>query len=159
MINAYAREWLKRNAEKAREAMRRWRAAHREEHNAERRDYYARHREQTLAQSAQYHREHPEVGRARGQNYRARRFAATGSFTPLQWLELVAFHGGRCAYCGKTEALEADHRVPLARGGSNDIENILPACHTCNARKHLMDEAEFRARLASESPDDLQSTS
>jgi 5-methylcytosine-specific restriction endonuclease McrA len=156
---AYGRDWIRRNAEKAREAMRRWRDAHPDEHNAERREYYARHREEQLAQSAQYHRDHPEVGRARGQNYRARKYAAAGSFTPAEWLELVALYGGRCAYCGSTDPLEADHRIPLARGGSNLIENILPACHSCNARKHLMSEAEFRARRASESTDDLQSTS
>jgi 5-methylcytosine-specific restriction endonuclease McrA len=40
--------------------------------------------------------------------------------------------------------------VPLARGGTNWIENILPACRVCNARKHLLTEDEFRARLAAE---------
>lgn len=148
---AYGRDWMRRNADKAREAMRRWRAAHRDEHNAERREFYARHREQQIAQSAQYHREHPEVGLARGNNYRARRRAAEGFFTPAEWLALVALYGGRCAYCGEVGALEPDHRTPLARGGSNAIENIIPACRRCNARKHLMTEAEYRARLASES--------
>jgi len=156
---AYGREWIRRNADKAREAMRRWRATHADEHNAERRQYYARHREQQIAQSAQYHRDHPEVGRARSQNYRARRYAATGSFTPGEWLDLVALNGGQCAYCGSADQLEADHRIPLARGGSNSIENIIPACRSCNAQKHLMTEAEFRERLASESRDDLESTS
>lgn len=46
--------------------------------------------------------------------------------------------------------LQVDHRIPLARGGSNSIDNILPACGRCNRRKHLMTEAEFRARLAAE---------
>lgn len=40
--------------------------------------------------------------------------------------------------------------MPLARGGSNSIDNILPACGRCNRRKHLMTEEEFRARLAAE---------
>jgi 5-methylcytosine-specific restriction endonuclease McrA len=40
--------------------------------------------------------------------------------------------------------------VPLARGGTNFIDNILPACRGCNARKHTMTEEEFRARLALE---------
>jgi 5-methylcytosine-specific restriction endonuclease McrA len=41
----------------------------------------------------------------------------------------------------------------LARGGSNAIDNILPACSACNQRKHLLTEAEFRARLARERGD------
>jgi 5-methylcytosine-specific restriction endonuclease McrA len=36
------------------------------------------------------------------------------------------------------------------RGGTNFIDNILPACRGCNARKHTMTEEEFRARLAVE---------
>jgi hypothetical protein len=110
----YAREWLKRNAEKARQTVRRWRIAHPEEHNEKNRLYYARHREERLAHTALYHREHPEVNRARWQNYRARKREAEGSFKAAEWLALVAKHGGRCAYCGEAGALEADHRIPLA---------------------------------------------
>jgi 5-methylcytosine-specific restriction endonuclease McrA len=55
--------------------------------------------------------------------------------------------------------LQVDHRTPLARGGANMIDNILPACSRCNLKKRLMTEAEFRARLASERGDNLQSTS
>lgn len=154
---AYGREWMKRNAEKAREAMRRWRAAHPAEHAADTRADYAKHRDQRLAQSAMYHREHPEVGRARSQNRRARELAAHGSFTPTEWLGLVEFWGGRCAYCGEQGPLEVDHRTPLSRGGTNLISNILPACRRCNAKKRNMTEAEFRARLADDARRNLQS--
>ena len=148
--HAYGREWMKRNPERAREAMRRWRTAHPEAHNADTRADYEKHREQRLTQSSIYHREHPEIGRARQQNRRARKLAAEGSFTPADWLALVEFWGGRCAYCGEGGVLEADHRVPLSRGGTNHIANILPACRRCNAKKHKMTEEEFRARLAKE---------
>jgi 5-methylcytosine-specific restriction endonuclease McrA len=148
---------MKRNPEKARAAMRRWRAAHPEEHNADTRLDYLNHREERLAQSAAYHRDHPEVGRARFENRRARKRAADGSFTPAEWLALVERYGGCCAYCGAQGRLEVDHRIPLSRGGSNRIENILPACRSCNARKHQMTEEEFRARRADEARRDLQS--
>ncbi len=153
----YAREWIRRNADRARDAMRRWRQAHPDEHSAEVRSYYARHREERLAQSAEYHRANPEIGLARSQNYRARRRAAVGSLRAAEWLALVALHGGRCAYCGGVGSLQADHRTPLSRGGSNMIDNILPACARCNQRKHKMTEEEFRARLALEPQRDLES--
>jgi 5-methylcytosine-specific restriction endonuclease McrA len=153
----YAREWLKRNPEKARAAVRRWRIAHPDEHSAKNRLYYARHHDERLAHTALYHREHPEVGLARWQNYRARKLAAEGSFTSTDWLALVALYQGCCAYCGETGPVEADHRIPLARGGSNRIKNILAACRRCNARKHLLTEEEFRLRLASERGKNLQS--
>jgi 5-methylcytosine-specific restriction endonuclease McrA len=69
----------------------------------------------------------------------------------LEWIWLLQLWNWTCAYCGKTGvALQPDHRVPLARGGSNAIDNILPACPSCNQRKALMSEGEFRARLAAE---------
>lgn len=39
---AYGREWIRNNAEKAREAMRRWRKNHPDEHAAQSRERYAR---------------------------------------------------------------------------------------------------------------------
>ena len=141
---------MKRNPEKAREAMRRWRASHPEAHSAERRAFYARHRDDLLATSAEYHRTHREVRKASDGRRRITKLRGGPSFTAEEWLALVAAHQGRCAYCGSLAPLQADHRVPLARGGSNAIANILPACGSCNARKHILSEDEFRARLDQE---------
>jgi 5-methylcytosine-specific restriction endonuclease McrA len=141
---------MRRNAEKAREAMRRWRERHPEAHRAENAAYYERHAEQVSARIAAYHRANPAVVRAKSQRHRALRLAAEGAFTAQEWTDLVATHDGRCAYCREAGTLEPDHRIALSRGGSNSIDNILPSCHRCNARKHQMSEAEFRARLDAE---------
>ena len=42
---------------------------------------------------------------------------------------------GRCMKCGSRENLEIDHVVPLARGGSNRLENLQLLCRDCNRRK------------------------
>ena len=144
----YGREWMRRNAEKAREAMRRWRERHPDEHRADNAAYYARNSERVNQRIAAYHRANPAVVRAKAQRHRALRLAAEGAFSAQEWVALIAAHDGRCAYCREVAPLEPDHRVALSRGGSNRIENILPACHRCNAKKHRMTEAEFRARLA-----------
>lgn len=42
-----------------------------------------------------------------------------------------------CTYCSdRGGRLECDHKVPLARGGSNDLENLTTACFACNRSKH-----------------------
>jgi 5-methylcytosine-specific restriction endonuclease McrA len=154
---AYGREWMKRNPEKAREAMRRWRERNPEIRRERDREYKRTAHERRGAEidaiKAEWLRAHPEVRRAKDQGYRARKRAAEGSFTAKDWLALVEQHGGRCAYRGEPGPLEPDHRTPLSRGGSNYIDNILPACRRCNAEKHQMTEEEFRARLASEEGD------
>ena len=130
--------------------MRRWRAAHPEKHRAEGRARYARQTERLKAQIAAYHRANPDVVRAKREKHRALRMGAEGFFTAKLWQELVLVYEHACAYCGAIGPLEQDHCVPLHRGGSNWITNILPACRVCNARKHLLTEEEFRARLAAE---------
>jgi 5-methylcytosine-specific restriction endonuclease McrA len=151
---AYALEWLRRNPQKARDAVRRWRIRNPELTKERRRKYrraaYLRDPARINAQKAAYLASHPEVKRAKEQAYRARRIAAPGSFTGAEWLALVARWGNVCAYRGEAGPLEPDHRLPLTRGGTNFIDNILPACRNCNARKHTMTEEEFRARLAAE---------
>jgi 5-methylcytosine-specific restriction endonuclease McrA len=147
---AYGREWMRRNPEKARAGMQRWRAAHPDKHRAEGRERYARHKDRLKVQIAAYHRANPDVVRAKREKHRALRIGAEGFFTVEEWLALVTDYEHACAYCGAIGPLEQDHRVPLGRGGTNWIANILPACRVCNARKHLRTEDEFRARLAAE---------
>jgi 5-methylcytosine-specific restriction endonuclease McrA len=153
---------MKRNPEKAREAVRRWRARNpellRERNRKYRRAARLRNGAKLNAQRAAYLASHPEVKRAKEQAYRARRIAAEGSFTGAEWLELVARWGDACAYDGAPGPLEPDHRVPLRRGGTNYIENIVPACRNCNGRKHTMTEDEFRARLSAERTEMTQRT-
>lgn len=89
-------------------------------------------------------RANPLPSRIRQHRRRARERGADGSFTLAEWRELVARYGGRCAYCGAGGPLEVEHRVALARGGSNAIENILPSCRDCNLHKGTKIEAAFR---------------
>jgi hypothetical protein len=49
-----------------------------------------------------------------------------------------------CAYCGTKEvALQVEHIVPKARGGSDRIDNLTLACEACNQRKGNKTAAEF----------------
>lgn len=45
----------------------------------------------------------------------------------------------RCVYCGSAEDLTEDHFIPLAKAGPHQIENIVPACISCNKRKNAQD--------------------
>lgn len=38
-----------------------------------------------------------------------------------------------CVYCGRTERIGLDHIVPQSRGGADTFNNLLTACHWCNA--------------------------
>jgi 5-methylcytosine-specific restriction endonuclease McrA len=55
--------------------------------------------------------------------------------TDAQWAALTAAWGG-CAYCGATGTpLQRDCVLALSRGGRYTLDNIVPACGSCNASK------------------------
>jgi 5-methylcytosine-specific restriction endonuclease McrA len=105
-----------------------------------------------LASQKNWRERNPEKAHAYTRASHGKRRAATKgvSFTTAEWLALLERHGGRCAYCGSDFGIEIDHRIPLNRGGSNTIENILPACRRCNRRKNQKTEEEFRELLQRE---------
>jgi 5-methylcytosine-specific restriction endonuclease McrA len=152
---AYQREYIRRNYERHLEhsklAMRRWRANNPAARLARDRAYKKRHKDQVNAGSKRHRLRYPEQRRAISQRRRARELGATGNFTHTEWMALLEEYEYRCGYCGDGGPMQADHRVPLSRGGTHDITNILPACRRCNVEKATTSEFEFRTRLANES--------
>ena len=53
-----------------------------------------------------------------------------------QWTALVAAWGG-CAYCGGSDRqpLQRDCVLALSHGGRYTLQNIVPACRSCNTSK------------------------
>lgn len=47
---------------------------------------------------------------------------------------VLAKNGGRCVYCGDP-ADTIDHVIPKSKGGTDDLDNLVPACRDCNSRK------------------------
>jgi predicted restriction endonuclease len=44
----------------------------------------------------------------------------------------------RCQYCGRSSddvQLEVDHIIPVSKGGSNDVDNLITSCRECNRGK------------------------
>ncbi len=65
--------------------------------------------------------------------------------TGEQWKQILTEWNNSCAYCHKSSKhceLEIEHIVPLCRGGEHDVDNIVPACASCNSskRERLLDE-------------------
>ncbi len=113
------------------------------------REYQHANYDKVSAHHRQYLKDHPEVEKAYVNNYRARLYDAEGFFTFDEWVDLCIIHEGKCAYCGTLCNLTADHKIPLSRGGTNSIDNILPACKSCNSSKGALTREEYLKRMSS----------
>jgi len=103
-----------------------------------------------------------QTRRARAARKRKRRVdAADNDLTAAQWEAILLAWGG-CAYCGAQASADAslqrDCVLPISRGGRYTVENVVPACRSCNAskcneevthwlRRKRLDEAAFLVRL------------
>ncbi len=79
--------------------------------------------------------------------------------TDEQWVALQTAWAG-CAYCGgEGPALQRDCVLPISRGGRYTLDNVVPACRSCNTskcndevtgwlRRKRLDEQAFLLRFA-----------
>lgn len=106
---------------------------------AERRREYAR----------QYLRDRPGMAKSLQLLRKARlRAVPVYRFSERDWCRLKARYRGCCAYCGRSGVpLQREHLIPLARGGSHGVGNIVPACAPCNYGKRTSLPIEWRLRL------------
>jgi len=61
----------------------------------------------------------------------------TGISQEIRW-EVFDRDSYTCQYCGRKVpevALEIDHRIPVAKGGTNDPANLVTSCKDCNRAK------------------------
>jgi len=100
--------------------------------------YQETHREQTKARVQAWARNFPEKNRARVKRRRAAKTEAPlNDLTAAQWEEIKNAYGHRCAYCHrKMKRLTQDHITPVSKGGSHTLANVVPACQSCNSKKH-----------------------
>ena len=59
-------------------------------------------------------------------------------------------YDGHCAYCGREIAMkdmQVDHIVSRYNNGTDDLDNLNPACRMCNFRKQTYTIEQFREEI------------
>lgn len=115
-IRQLIKSWKKRNPNKQKE-------------------YYAKDPERSLSRNSLWRKNNPEKIKVYDSKRRASKKYAEGSYTADDWIALCEKYENRCLCCKQRKPLTADHVLPLAKGGSNDISNIQPLCKSCNSAK------------------------
>jgi 5-methylcytosine-specific restriction endonuclease McrA len=69
--------------------------------------------------------------------------------SPSKRAKVMAKTGHRCAYCGcQSMRMQVDHIKPICDGGTDDLDNLLPACGSCNNYKLNMSVESMRRMIA-----------
>lgn len=67
---------------------------------------------------------------------------------PIQLRARFAQFDNRCAYCEATGDLHIEHVVPISKGGTHAMGNIIPACKACNFSKRNKEVEEWYRQQA-----------
>jgi hypothetical protein len=150
---AGARLWRSNNTDRARESSRAWSSNNRPKIALSVRKWRKNHPEQHRKINDQWLRDNPDKARAisrrRGAMRKARKLNTTGDYTSEDIRKLLDQQKGRCWYCGVDISgyYEVEHRIPLSRGGTNELNNICLSCRHCNRSKGSQLPHEWSGRL------------
>lgn len=109
-------------------------------------EHYQKNKERISAEHSEYYQSNKERFIEYAENRRARILGNGGQHTHKQALEILEKQKYKCINCKcdlrKVEK-HKDHIIPLALGGTGNIENIQWLCQSCNCSKRHRDPIEW----------------
>ncbi len=158
---------LERKRECNRKYMRKWRSENQEEAREYKKSWYESNKSRVSEYNHTYHLSHPPRRTSNPENQRiwreanrerwralkradeAKRRALLSKSTvdPVTADQLSSILKNPCIYCGKPSK-HIDHFMPLCRGGSHTIDNLVPSCVSCNLSKGSKIPTEWLCLLA-----------
>ena len=104
-------------------------------------------REEHLEYFREYHKsyriENPDKWEAIAKRRKERIDKLPYTLTIKQWNYIKKKFNNKCVYCGQKLPLQKDHFIPVVEEGGYTIDNIVPACKRCNAKKNDGDYFEW----------------
>jgi 5-methylcytosine-specific restriction endonuclease McrA len=148
-IKARSRDWHHANKDRASERSKQYRDANAAVLLEKKREYWDANRDQLAEKRRLRFRQDPEYrarALARAKSTKAKRKGAEGSFTAADIESIYQSQSGRCAGCGLDLSIscQADHKLPLSRGGTNWPSNIQLLCQPCNRSKGAKTPEEWK---------------
>jgi 5-methylcytosine-specific restriction endonuclease McrA len=126
--------------------------------NEERKSWGKKNRDKLAQYAREWRKENPGCKRsvmsrkARNSNSKFKHLhGSVARYFPELTSELLEeLFDGKCYLCGKTiEEHEShiEHKIPFAKGGTNDIKNVGFTCEMCNKLKGKLTPDEFMIKL------------
>jgi hypothetical protein len=115
-----------------------WASANRDKVRAITRAWYSRNKAKFAVANKRWHAKNPGMMGFYARQRAIRKRNAPGQHTFEDWQKVKALFDYRCVWCGRQEpevVLTEDHKIPLTKDGTNNIDNIQPMCLSCNSSK------------------------
>ena len=123
-------------------------------YNSEHKEHIAEYGKQHYENNPEYYKQWRENNRVRNNEIslkaqhkrRAKLKSNGGEYTLEQWQECLEFFDYKCAYSGAEltkDNTNVEHIIPISKGGTNNIYNIVPALDTVNKSKGGKDMLEW----------------
>lgn len=149
--NAIKNKWRRNNREQALEIIKQWHKKNSEKEKEYWKKYFQKNKEKLYKKIKEWNK--TENGKALHQRSnhkrRTREKEIINTLTAKEWADILEEHNYRCIYCDvefNCELLPTkDHIIPINKGGHNTKENIVPACRSCNSKKH--DKLDYKPEV------------
>lgn len=128
-VHAMNKRSYQKNPERAKDAATRWTKKNWDKAYKIRRDYLLR---------------NPGLGASYASARRARKLQNGDFYVRPSFMKKLYL--SPCFYCGSKVGIEADHIIPISRGGVHSEGNLVPACKECNRSKHNKLYAEWKLK-------------
>lgn len=133
-----AKEWSENNPDWKKSSDKKWREENKEHKSLNDKIYRLFHRDRDLhnAKARAYHAANPDKTREYNRRRRANKLEVGGNgISADDEKYLKSYTNGTCSYCGRKTKLQIDHVVALTKGGTDEFDNVAPACERCNKKK------------------------
>ena len=73
------------------------------------------------------------------------------SFSVNERIKVYRKTKGHCYLCGEFidfDSFEIEHKVPISKGGTNDLDNLFCSCHCCNTIKQDIYPEDFMEKIS-----------
>lgn len=137
-------DWLEKNRERNAENCRKRYALNPEPYKQNAYNWVTKNKERKKILDRQYQINNPHVYRNTKQKRKVK-LAQNGVYD-ITRKELKKLYESPCVYCANTKNIQADHVIPIARGGTHSIGNLVSACKTCNTSKGAKTITEWQKK-------------
>lgn len=145
ILSIKKKEYYKNNKEEHKKRMKEYIDKNKAELYRKKKIYREENKERLLAQRKLY-RQTPEARIIkRVSNFNRKVLERKAGKLDNDEVKKIVNNAKKCYWCGTSikKSFHIDHYVPLSKGGTNAIENIVISCPQCNMKKHNTDPLKF----------------